>query len=147
MLTIEDIERLLNEYYIIVPPDHIIILDKPVIGLKPFLAVYKGLQPVWRPDIIILTPLADEETLIHEILHTYGFGEFIAYHGARILLIKNRLLKNFPLLRELRLRILGRKVRYQLCNGCELCTDIYRSLRLLPPPGSKPRHYVKVSQS
>jgi len=143
-MNIEDIERLLNEYYVILPPDHIIILDRPAVGISPYLAVYRGLQPKWRPDIIILTPLADEETVLHETLHTYGLGEFGATYGAKILLIKHKILEAFPRLRELRLKIGGKRVHYQLCSGCELCRDIWHTLMLHPPPGAKPKHYYRV---
>ena len=143
-MDIHDIERLLSEYYVILPPEHILILDKPVVGLKPAFVVYRGLQPSWRPDIIILTPLANEETVLHEILHTYGLGELGATYGAKILLIKHRILERFPLLRELRLRIGGKKVEYRLCYGCPLCRDMWHTLLIHPPPGAKPKHYIRV---
>jgi len=41
----------------------------------------RGATPIHRNDVIILTLLADEVTVIHEVLHTMGFGEV----GARIL--------------------------------------------------------------
>jgi len=116
-LSKDQIEYLLSEFYIVEPPEHIIILDKPAahISHSGGLAVYSGLQPKWRKDLIILTPLADEETLFHEIIHTYGFGELGATVLGKFFAIRSRIRSRFYKMwpRELQIKFPRRQVTYE----------------------------------
>jgi hypothetical protein len=51
----------------------------------------RGATPIHRNDVIILTLLADEVTVIHEVLHTMGFGEIGASLLAPLLVWLRRL--------------------------------------------------------
>lgn len=75
-LTIEDIERVYETHPWLPRPQHIVMLDGDV--LLPEGATAVGLTPAGE-SVMILTPLADEETVIHESIHLAGFGELAAY--------------------------------------------------------------------
>lgn len=80
----EDIERILAKYPFIKPPDQVYILNAPVAILQ-LKAIAKGLSPKGR-DLVVLTPQADEETVLHETVHTYGFGEIAANIVPKVLM-------------------------------------------------------------
>lgn len=101
MITREEIEKILSKYPFINPPSHIYVLDAPIL-VPQLKAIAKGMYP-GKKDIIFLTPQADEETIIHEIIHTYGFGELITYPLAKILV---RFRNTFP-------PILKRNIQYE----------------------------------
>jgi len=76
-LTIERVEHVINSFAILPPPKNVILLDgvievgrrKYAIGAYPMLANY-----------IILTPLSNEKTVLHEWIHYgLGLGEIAAY--------------------------------------------------------------------
>lgn len=58
-------------------PREVIVLDG-VLEVGDQIAVGANPQRT-DPQTIILSPLADEETLVHEVLHTAGLGEMGAY--------------------------------------------------------------------
>lgn len=76
-LTIEQIEHIINSLAILPPPQHIIMLDGIIDVERKRIAV--GAYPMWA-NYIILTPLSNEKTVIHECLH-HGLkiGERLAY--------------------------------------------------------------------
>ena len=121
------------------------MLDRPTVGFSGNnLAFYKGLQPKWRRDVIVVTPQGDEETVLHETLHAnYGAPEPVAAWGGKILVIKSKLLNMFPTVKDLFLAFRGRDVHYQRCYGCQLCNNL-QDMFIHAPPGAKPEHYVRV---
>jgi len=145
MLTKTQVENVLNKYYVIEPPKHLLMFDRPAVGFYgDHIAFYKGLQPKWRGDVIIITPQGDDETVIHETLHAnYGASEPVANWGGKILVIKSRILDMFPNIRDLFLMFRGRDVHYQRCYGCQLCNNL-GEIFIHVPPGAHPQHYVRV---
>ena len=102
-MDIKEVERVLRCTRFLPLPKHVIIIDEPVTEkFSHHVIRYAGLTPKWRRDTIILTSLADEETIIHETLHAgFGLGEV----GATVLgkLLKWRAkFRVFPRLREFR---------------------------------------------
>jgi len=105
-MRIEEISEILGLYPLLFKPKHILITHEPITD-----GSFAGLQPKWRSDVIVLGKDADKETLIHEILHTMGLGEFAAYPLAKILAIKHDIISQFPIAKVL----LTRKVVYKKC--------------------------------
>lgn len=62
---------------------------------------YRGLQPKSKGDSIFLSAQADQSTPIHESVHTYGIDELGTEFITRAIMRKNKLLENFPLLKQL----------------------------------------------
>lgn len=143
MPSVEEIERILSEYYVISPPKHLMMLERPAVALTDgHLCFFKGLQPKWRNDVMLLTPQGDDETVVHETMHAnFGTEELITDRLGKLLVKKYRALERFPRLRDLWLGFRGRNVRYELCSGCELCADL-GNLMVRAPRGASPRHYV-----
>lgn len=149
MISKQTIEDVFAKYYVIDPPKNIIVLDKQAVSMQgQTLVMYRGLQPKWRGDVIILTPQGDDETLIHETLHAQFFtNEPITNVGGKILVVKYRLSKQFKRFfvrqkRRLNLKLRkDRTVNYQLCPGCYLCSDLTQ-LKVFSPKGAKPIHYL-----
>lgn len=111
------------------PPKDIFMLDG-VIDVPPFTAI--GATPGKR-DLVVLTPLSDEKTLIHESIHmSTGLGE-----------VATRIMTNIVNLRAMLLPR-TREVRYFQCTGCGEDVLLQR-LGLRPrDPSHKPQvvHYV-----
>jgi hypothetical protein len=136
------IEKVFSNYYVIDPPKNVIILDRPAVSVdfdRQTMIFFKGLQPKWRDDVIILTPQGDDETLVHEALHAqYRVGEPGANFFGKLLVKKYRLTERLPSFRRMR------EVKYRECNDCELCINL-QELLLTTPPNSDAKHYVLVS--
>ena len=110
MITIHDVEEVLARHPFLKAPAHVIIVKEPIEytqGVKKIL--FAGMSPSWRRDTIILSSLATQETVIHEVIHTYGLGETAAWGIApRLYSIRRRLPNLFR-----------RQVKYARCTGCE----------------------------
>ena len=100
MITKEDIEEIFNRYPSLQPPERIYILDAPVIAqVHNTQVLLKGSRPLGE-NAIFLSEQADEWTVIHETIHTYGFGEPMANFGTwlakqreRVPNIRNRMVR------------------------------------------------------
>lgn len=143
-LSIEEIEAIFEEYRIIQPPKHVVVIDAlfslPDDDSDPEGTIYRGLSPNWRDDMIILSLEGDDETVIHECLHAnYGTEEWFTYPFAEWLVKKhnkNNWLKHIPKSRK--------DVEYYLCNGCSICDDpICLGVGLKKKDMNKVRHYIR----
>lgn len=142
MIDRETIEKVFSTYYIVDPPKNVVVLDKPVVAVDhngQVTTFFKGLQPKWRDDVIIVSPQGDDETLVHEQIHAqYRAREFGANALGKLFVIKYRMLQKLQRQRKIR------DVRYKLCNGCAMCDDLTQLL-LVTPPSSRSKHYKLVS--
>lgn len=140
MLTVGQIEDVMSKYYVVDPPKNLILLDKPAARIVGESVVfYKGLQPKWRGDVVILTPLDDEETVLHEQFHAqYGVPEPVADVLGKFFVKKIRVLSRRPVLKSLSRT---RNVHYTQCSGCEICQNLGQ-LMMQAPPGARPQHYL-----
>jgi hypothetical protein len=77
----EEIEQVYATHPWLPRPKHIIMLDGDV-QIPGATAV--GLTPSGE-SVMILTPLSDEDTVIHESIHLLGLGELAAYTLSPIL--------------------------------------------------------------
>jgi len=113
---------------------HLLVINEPVHERVDGLAYFRGLQPKHRQDVFVLTPHASDETVLHELVHTFGLGELAAYPLGRVLVWKYRVLRNFPALKSLATS----PVRYRRCSGCE-------EFRLLHERyGGRAEHFIRV---
>jgi len=130
MVTKSDIERTLSKYPFLNPPDHVYVLDAPIL-VPQLQAIAKGME-VSGTRSIFLTPLADEETVVHETIHTYGLGELATYPLAKIL---KRFRQVFPPI------VVKRKVEYE---EREIPVSELRKygLREIPPKTKSIKLYV-----
>lgn len=74
-LTKEEIEEVYASHPWLPRPKHIIMLDGDV---KVPEGTAIGLTPAGE-SVMILTPLSDQETILHESIHLLGLGEVAAY--------------------------------------------------------------------
>jgi hypothetical protein len=100
MITIYEIEELLERHPLLPKPRYIFMVEDIVVAplAENLVLLVKGATPVNRQDVIMLTILADEVTVIHEVLHTMGLGELGARLLAPILVRFRRLVP--PVMRE-----------------------------------------------
>jgi len=91
-LDISEVERVLKSTKFLPLPRHVIIIDEPVTkNFSHYVVHYAGLTPKWRRDTIILTSLADEETVLHELAHSaLGAGELLATLFGKVMKFKSR---------------------------------------------------------
>lgn len=94
--------------------NHLILVKESVHESTNGMVYFKGLQPKHRQDIFVLTQQASDETLPHELVHTFGLGELAAYPIGKIMVWKYRVLRNLPTLKSL----VSNPVKYQKCSGC-----------------------------
>jgi len=131
MLTIDDVERVLSEHPWLKPPKNIIYVLEEVYTYHPEYGTlfFRGLQPNWlRDTIVIVAPLATEETVVHEVLHTYGLGETATHMLAPKLRIFREVFKPF----------IKREIKYRECSYCEEFKIIHTKFK------DKIKHYVLV---
>lgn len=102
-------------------PKHLIFAQEEVVQKLNHSIYYRGLQPKWRGDVMVLTPSAVDETIPHEALHCLGFGELVAGIGGKVLAWKARVLKSFPLVKSL----VQKNVKYTKCSGCEEFKELH----------------------
>ncbi|MEM3800147.1 MAG: hypothetical protein QXH56_08655 [Thermoprotei archaeon] len=131
-LTIEEIEHKLALHPFLPPPQHVIILDGDV---RVAQRVAVGMTPA-KQRVVVLTPIADDETVLHETLHSNGLKELGAQIMSRILTIREKLVL-FP-----------RRVRYEECGGCTTHITLLKQYGLQPEDGvwnyPKIKHYYLV---
>jgi len=113
-MDISQVEEILGLYRV-PKPQHVILVRESVEKHLDRVIYYRGLAPTDRNDVIVLTPQTIDETPLHEIMHTLGFGELGATLLGRVMVAKYRVLRNFPLLKS----FLQREVKYQKCSGCQ----------------------------
>jgi len=138
-LTKKEVQEIFNNYYVVDPPKHVFMLEKPTITFSKegHFSFFKGLQPKWRRDVIILTPDADDETVIHEALHAnYETEEFITSRLGKLMVLKHRFLRKLN-----RGSLRKRDVRYIECKGCNLCSNL-KELLIHPPLKARPKHWI-----
>lgn len=98
-MQIEEVSEILGLCHFLRMPKHIFITQEPVSG--PGGELYRGLQPKAKGDSMFITGLANETTPIHEAVHAmFGFDELGTEILTRTILRKNRVLENFPSLKE-----------------------------------------------
>jgi len=85
MLTPKEIEEILKRHPFLRPPKQIFILSAPIV-YPELRAIIYGINPAGRRDVVILSSMAGEKTLLHETLHRMGIGEIIADRLARRLM-------------------------------------------------------------
>jgi hypothetical protein len=113
-VNIEELERILSEHPWLPKPRYVFIVKERVYGLVDgSLVVFKGATNA--RDRIALTVDADDVTVVHEILHTMGFGELGAYALAPAVRAFRRLVP--PLLR--------RSVKYRKVGSPHPLVDVY----------------------
>lgn len=83
LITIHEVEELLERHPFLPKPRYVFMVEDIVIAplSENLVALVKGATPIERRDAIILSILADEATVVHEVLHTMGLSEL----GARVL--------------------------------------------------------------
>lgn len=133
----KELEEIFTRCFVIKPPAHVMVLDRPLVypemtrgGVS--LRFFSGAFPVWAKNVIILSPQATMETVLHESIHeNFGFGELLTYPLGRLAAMINSARRRRGL----------RDVRYKECQGCVLCMEPER-VGLRVPEGGKITHYV-----
>jgi len=119
-MRLEELEQILKLHPFLPKPQYIVVVEEPVIAqLDGLVAVVRGAAPTWRRDMIVVTPLAGHDTVVHEIIHTMGFGEAVATIGGNVL----------ARFRELFKPIIKREVKYELASEPHPKVKIYRRVR------------------
>lgn len=122
-LSVEEVSQVVSKHPFLRPPDHVFLLNG-VIDAPHGTAI--GYTPHGE-SVIVLTPLSNQETVLHELIHqSTGLGEAATQVLARILRRKEQ----FTLLR--------RPVQFAQCDqagGCRSTQEILQQLRLQPVTG------------
>lgn len=138
-LTIEEIERVYAEHPWLQVPKDIYVLDGDVRILHDgqYEGTVVGVTPTGEP-LIILTPISNDETVIHETLHTYGLQETPTRFLAQIIARK-------------RFALMPRQVKYDECDcggACPTALQILSKYNIQPGDTSYPniKHYYLVEE-
>lgn len=114
-MELAEVESVLGCFSTLRVPRHLVMIKEPVTEQMDGIAYFRGLQPRHRSDVIVITPQATPETVVHEVVHAqFGFGELMTYPLARAWARKYYLLRSIcpPCLQK-------KRVEYQKCSGCE----------------------------
>lgn len=125
MVTIKEVEEVLSRT-ILPAPKHVFISEKPVKvegHNRSFFVI--GFQKKGM-DMIVLTPQSDVENIIHETIHSLGFGEILAQIGGKLGSIRLQLFPN----------LFRKKVKYRMVDE-----DVAEKVGLIP----KEEYYVLES--
>lgn len=142
------VEQVFSKFFVVDPPESVLILNKPAAAVDgDHVIFFRGLTPMWRSDMIILTPQGDEETLLHEALHQqFRAREISARIGGKVLVQKHNFLSRRPIAGDFWDMFVGqRNVRYEVCAGCQTCNGLVEELRIFPPEECDPTHLKLVS--
>ena len=115
-MDIEELERILTEHPWLPRPRYVYLVKARVYGVVDgSVVVFKGAAPVSPRDRIALTVDADDVTVVHEVLHTMGFGEL----GAHLLAPRIRAFRRIapPLIR--------REVKYAKVSEPHPLVEVY----------------------
>ena len=106
----KDVAEILGECSFLRPPKHVFMTREKLWGeVNGDKEYYRGIQPRSKHDSILLSADRDESSPIHEAIHTYGLNELGTEVLTRVIMRKNKVLKNFPLLRKLTTKRLSYK--------------------------------------
>lgn len=133
-MKIEDVENILGLTRFLTAPKHLININEPTYQQTNGKTFFRGLQPKKTGNVFVLTPQANSETVIHEVIHAnFGFGEEITYPLAKIMDLKQKVMGRFPLVKGL----LTKRISYQKCSGCEEFNTLHTKYR------ERTEHYVR----
>ena len=119
-MRLEELEQILKLHPFLPKPQYVVVVEEPVLALMDGLvALVRGATPTWRRDMIVVTPFAGHDTVVHEIIHTMGFGEVAATIGGAVL----------ARLREVFKPIIKYDVKYELASTPHPKVKIYRRVR------------------
>lgn len=130
---IYEVEEILGAYPFMPKPKHVIVVKEPVREWVDGYLYFRGLQPKFRSDVIVLTPQATDETVLHETLHALGLGEFGASLLGKLLIRKYEVLG-----KGLLGSLLFGEVKYVKCSGCEEFRVLHEKY------AGRAEHYVRV---
>lgn len=125
-MDISEVESILSHYRFLDPPEHLLLTQEPVSMKTNGDVIFLGLG-LHAKSVVVLTPQATPETVPHELAHTHGFGQLVAYPFGRIAIKKLKFTEKFPLLDS----FLTREVEYEFRD------DLPKKFK------GKTRHYVK----
>ena len=112
-MEIEEVSEMLNSFGLLgrFAPEHIFIVDEEIHEKMNKNKRYRGLAPVEKRSVMVLSEDADFTTTPHEWLHAMTpAGEVLAYPFGKIMAIRYEAQKNFPILkRERPIRVKYRK--------------------------------------
>jgi len=133
-MNIRDVENILGLHRGLRAPLHLLITNEPVVQRVDGHVQFRGLQPKARSDVAVLTPQADAETVVHEVLHAnLGLGEQVTYPLARLIRLPREMLgMKAPVLPRLR------PYHYQLCQGCEEFKELHTAYK------GRAEHYKRM---
>lgn len=118
-MDISEVEAILRTHPFLKKPKYVFMIEEPVTARVNGMIVFKGMAPKWRKDVIILTPYATHETVVHEILHIMGLKEAGASMISKVL----RTLRSFiP-------SVMRSEVKYIPCSGCEFVEAHKRGIK------------------
>ncbi|MEM0232596.1 MAG: hypothetical protein QXL22_01095 [Candidatus Nezhaarchaeales archaeon] len=92
MVTIEEVQDTLSRT-ILPPPKHVYIAEKPIKVQRDGSFWIMGAQKRGQ-DMIVLSPLSTRENIIHETLHSLGFGEVAAQILGKLISLRISLFPN-----------------------------------------------------
>jgi hypothetical protein len=117
---LDELEQILKLHPFLPKPQYIVVVEEPVIAqLDGLVGLVRGATPAWRRDLIVVTPLAGHDTVVHEIIHTMGFGEAVATIGGSVIARFREVLQPF----------IKREVKYELAGELHSKVKVYRRVK------------------
>lgn len=127
-MDITEVEVLLNSLRLLglMAPQHIFITDEPIQAQLDGEAFFRGLA-VPHGGVVVLSRHADVTTVPHELVHTFGLGEFAADRLGKLLALRCELSQALPFS-----NLKFKQVRYKIIDD-------------LPPQfKGRIRHYIRT---
>jgi len=98
-MRIEEVEDILNTLRLLglLAPQHVFITDEPITQHTDGQVLYRGLAPMEKRGVMVLSRHADVTTVPHELIHAaFGLGEAVAYPAGKLLALRYKLTKALP---------------------------------------------------
>lgn len=100
-MNIAEVSDILGLCSFLKAPKHVFITEESVYSQEDGQTFYRGLQPKSKGDSIFLSGQADHTSPVHETVHaSLGLAEPGTEIVTRIILRKNQVLQNRPLLKQ-----------------------------------------------
>lgn len=124
----EEVEKVLESAYWVKLPEHLVYLDKPLVGCSDNKCALLGGLYSEEKNVIVLSPIFNREVLFHEMIHkNLKVGERLAYPLGKLLALKNKVFPG-PLRRN-------RKVHYEYKG--EYTTEELKEMGIFDFPSAK----------
>ena len=135
-MNIQEVSEILGLTRALIAPQHVFITDEPVTAKLNGQASFRGLQPIAKKGVILMSKHADETTPVHETIHeNFGFGELATVPLTSIIHKKVQFIRKFPRLAKM----LRKPIKYREVHESSEFPEAHNTKY-----GKRIRHFVRV---